>query len=505
MKVSVIVASICLAIASNANANDPRDAGTLDPSFGTAGQVRLNVSPFNQPVGARLVANDVVVQPDGKIVIAGYAAASSSEWIVVRLNPDGTYDSSFGLGGNGIVYLYTFGNSDNQAFSLALRPDGHILVGGTILDSNNGLDTAVVQQLNADGSTDTTWGSNGAVYFTPPAGDGTRMRAIVLDTVDPYAVGVVYIAGSYTHGSTGNNDFFFGGISADGQTRVSNAFEASLGGNLSDSATSLAVQPGTGNVIVGGFATSASGDVDCAAISTVISTNPVFAEAYVYSTYGVNKVARASFNMGGDNNDFCDAMTLTPSGFLLMGGHGTTASGATNYQSAISALFDNTGQLLTTMRGGLLYTDNYAFTYDGHTGNGHNNTINHVLTSRYDTKFPQFMVAGYGYNSIVDPGTTNDFGIGRLSVQGFLGIQADTSFGAGGIHPGFALIDYSQCGQVACSFDSNDVAQSETFDNQGRLLVVGEADDPNGGTDIAIARFAPFDGLFKNGFDTPGY
>ncbi len=141
--------------------------GDLDPSFGN-GQVLLTVDPFNEPIGATLVANDVVVQPDGKTVIAGYGAGSgTSEWIVVRLNSDGSDDQAFGQ--NGIAYFYLYGPADNHASSIALRPNGKIVVGGTIHDDNNGLVTAGATQLNADGSGDTTWGNNGAVYFTPAA------------------------------------------------------------------------------------------------------------------------------------------------------------------------------------------------------------------------------------------------------------------------------------------------------------------------------------------------
>jgi uncharacterized delta-60 repeat protein len=480
--------------------------GDLDPTFGSGGQLLLPVDPFNEPIGATLVANDVVIQPDGKIVIAGYAAASTSEWIIARLNADGSYDHTFGSSQNGIVYYYLFGPPDNQAFSVALRTNGKIVVGGTIVDGNNGLVTAVAIQLNADGSTDTTWGNNGAVYFTPAAGASTRTRAIVLDTVDPYALGNIYLVGQYTHGS--NNDFFYAGISPDGKTQVSNSYEASLGGNFSDSATSVAVQAGTGNIIVGGFATSAAGDVDCAAISTVIITNPAFKQAYVYTSWGTAGVARVHFNMGGDNNDFCDAMTLDPSGFMMLGGHGTkvnTTSGI-NYQSAITALFDSNGSVLG-VGGGTPHDDTYAFTYDGQPGNGDFNTINRLLVDRYDTQRPTFMAVGHGFDSIFFPGTTQDFGLSRLiGFDGSLGTDADPSFNGGmSNRGGFSMIDYSACGQESCSFTSNDRAQSGAFDVLGRLVVVGSADDPRGGTDIAVARLKPFNGIFKNGFDMPSY
>ncbi len=493
--------ALCASSACSVRAAD----GDLDPSFGNGGQLLLPVDPFNEPIGATLVANDVVIQPDGKIVIAGYAAASTSEWVILRLNADGSYDHTFGSSQNGIVYYYLFGPADNQASSVALRPNGKIVVGGTINDSNNGRVTAVVIQLNADGSTDTTWGNNGAVYFTPGAGTSTRTRAIVLDTIDPYALGSLYAVGQYTDAS-GHNNFFYGGISADGYTSVSNTFQASASPNVSESATSVAVQPVTGNIIIGGFAASAIGEVHCAAISTVIVTNPAFKQAYLYTSWGSSGATSVTFSMATHNNDYCDAMTLTPSGYLILGGHGSTASGGKSYDSGITALFDSNGTLLTTTRGGLTYQVTYAFAYDGNPGNGDFNTINRLLLDRYDTGIPAFMAVGHGFDSIFFPGTTEDFGIGRVVVDGYLGLVADTSFDGGmSASHGFTMVDYSACGQQSCSFTSNDRAQSGAFDAQGRLVVVGYADDPRGGTDIAIARLKPFDGIFKNAFETPSY
>jgi uncharacterized delta-60 repeat protein len=484
--------------------------GDLDPTFGTGGRELLTVDSFNQPIGATLVANDVAIQPDGKIVIAGYAATSgasgASEWIIVRLNADGSYDHTFGISQNGIAYFYLFGPADNQAAGVALRPNGKIVVGGTIKDSNNGLVTAVAVQLNADGSSDTTWGDNGQVYFTPPSGSATRTRAIVLDSIDPYALGSVYLVGQRAD-TSGHNNFFYAGISPDGHTRASNAFQASVNPNVSESATSVAVQPGTGNIIVGGYAANAIGEVHCAAISTVISTNPAFAQAYLYTSWGSGGATSVTFNMAPHNNDYCDAMTLDRNGYMMLGGHGSTVSGSNSYDSAITALFDNNGQLLLTTRGGLTYAVTYAFAYDGGSSSGNFDTINRLLLDPYDTRFPTFMAIGHGFDSVFFPGTTQDFGLSRLhGFDGYLGTDADTSFNGGmSNRGGFSMIDYSTCDQQTCSFTSNDRAQSAAFDAHGRLVVVGEADDPRGGTDIALARLKPFDGILKNGFDTPSY
>src|SRR5438105_496196 len=64
-------------------------AGDLDPSFGTGGGAVLDL-------GAADRANAEVVQPDGKIVLAG---TSGADFAIARLNPDGSLDSSFGAAG----------------------------------------------------------------------------------------------------------------------------------------------------------------------------------------------------------------------------------------------------------------------------------------------------------------------------------------------------------------------------------------------------------------------
>ena len=121
-----LLMSLLLLTAPSAQALD----GDLDPGFGSIGQLVLTVDPFNQPIGATLVANDVAIQSDGKIVIAGYGAAGgTSEWIVVRLNANGSYDHTFGISQNGIAYFYLFGPADNQAVGIAVRPNGKIVVG----------------------------------------------------------------------------------------------------------------------------------------------------------------------------------------------------------------------------------------------------------------------------------------------------------------------------------------------------------------------------------------
>jgi|RhiMetdeSRZDD1v2_1073273.scaffolds.fasta_scaffold391355_1 uncharacterized delta-60 repeat protein len=109
-------------------------AGDLDTSFGVGGKVVTDVSqtpdPFN-PDSAEELAQDVAIQPDGKIIAVGFAinpTNGTSDFAVIRYNPDGSLDTSFGIGGQ---VLTDFNNSTDEAFAIALQVDGKIVVAGS--------------------------------------------------------------------------------------------------------------------------------------------------------------------------------------------------------------------------------------------------------------------------------------------------------------------------------------------------------------------------------------
>jgi len=97
-------------------------AGAPDGTFGTAGLVTMGLS--TQDDFSRAVA----LQPDGKIVVAGLSSNSvNSDFAVARFDPSGAPDASFGSGGK--LTLDFFGSSDG-AENVLVQPDGKILLGG---------------------------------------------------------------------------------------------------------------------------------------------------------------------------------------------------------------------------------------------------------------------------------------------------------------------------------------------------------------------------------------
>src|SRR6187200_363202 len=87
--------------------------GDLDPAFGDAGKVVITY-----PSGA--AANEVAVQPDGKIVIAGWVGG---RFAVARHLPGGTLDPAFGTDG---LVKTRIGGLGDEANAVAILPDGRI-------------------------------------------------------------------------------------------------------------------------------------------------------------------------------------------------------------------------------------------------------------------------------------------------------------------------------------------------------------------------------------------
>lgn len=141
-----------------------RLAGRLDGTFGAGGVVTLDVQGLDDE------AAGVLVQPDGKIVVAGRSGSNISEFVVARCLADGSRDESFGDLGRAriaISGLFSYGKA------LARTPDGKLIVGGDVLLSNGSQQVALVR-LNEDGQLDTSFGTNGMTVADVAASDNVK-------------------------------------------------------------------------------------------------------------------------------------------------------------------------------------------------------------------------------------------------------------------------------------------------------------------------------------------
>ena len=160
--------------------------GTLDRDFGSGGIARIDYGS-----GAWDEATDVVVQPDGRIVIGGHVAvAGDDRFAVARLEANGGRDLAFGTGGATITAITT---KDDFARAVALQPDGKIVLAGEF--ANLGVGAAPnfgVVRYTANGAIDPTFGVAGRLeidFFAGRAG----ANDVVVD-----AAGRIVLGGSVT-------------------------------------------------------------------------------------------------------------------------------------------------------------------------------------------------------------------------------------------------------------------------------------------------------------------
>jgi uncharacterized delta-60 repeat protein len=148
--------------------------GTLDNSFGSLGRV---VTGFGGGVAAFGLA--MAIQPDGRILVAGGGNSNGVDYVALaRYATNGVLDTTFGAAGwvvtqTGLVYDY--------AASLAVKSDGKIIVAGASQQGAN-YDYAVLR-YTPNGSLDTSYGVGGKVLVSFGDGGNDLGNAVALDQI----------------------------------------------------------------------------------------------------------------------------------------------------------------------------------------------------------------------------------------------------------------------------------------------------------------------------------
>ena len=210
--------------------------GSLDSAFSDDGKVVTSIGTSDD------IAEDVAVQADGRIVVAGYSwIGGNDDFAVVRYNTDGSLDSTFD--GDGKLTT-AIGTSHDIATSVAIQTDGKIVVAGYSWNGAN-YDFALAR-YNGDGSLDTTFSGDGKLT-TAIGSDHDRAEGIVIQ-----ADGKIVVAGSSWSGA--NYDLALVRYNSNGT--LDNTFDGDgilvtdiAGGD--DTAYDLAIQS-DGRIVVGG-------------------------------------------------------------------------------------------------------------------------------------------------------------------------------------------------------------------------------------------------------------
>ena len=239
--------------------------GTLDNTFGVMGKVRTDFP------GLAAVPSSVVIQPDGKIVVAGGAFPLFTflgNFEVVRYNPNGSLDTSFGDGG----IVTTIFPQGSYAFDVALQSDGKIIAAGTVFvdfDPGEMSDTDfALARYNPDGTPDATFGSGGQISTDFLGHEDDAFSVLIQPDGKIVAVGsandpaTFYDFAAARYLSNGTIDTTFG---------VAGKVHTDFGDQNFDRARSAALQP-DGRIVAAGFAISHGGGVQNFAVARYTSS-----------------------------------------------------------------------------------------------------------------------------------------------------------------------------------------------------------------------------------------
>ncbi|MDO9553863.1 T9SS type A sorting domain-containing protein [Rhodonellum sp.] len=196
---------------------------------------------FDPGTGANNTVNSIALQPDGKILIAGEFTSFNGKSYnrIARLNADGSLDTSFNPGSG----------ANSTVWAIALLPDGKIMVGGAYT-SYNGTALNGIARLNANGSLDTTFNPGTGVAYGLMAGADNYANVL---SIALQSDGKILIGGDFAQ---------FNGITSKAVARLN--VDGSLDASFNPSNEILGwiwkivLQPG-GKILLGGDFTSFSG------------------------------------------------------------------------------------------------------------------------------------------------------------------------------------------------------------------------------------------------------
>ncbi len=274
----------------------PGGGSYLDPTFGQGGRALIPITGTNQ------IARDVVMQPDGKLIIAGYDKWQTNDYdaIMARVHPDGRLDERFGVGG---VVTTALTSANDTIYAVALQSDGKIVaVGFTTVE---GKSVASVMRYHADGRLDTGFGHQGVLTVSVPSESSFFLSVAVLEddrivaggTIRPPSQPSSFLLARYL--PNGTPDATLGG---------SGIVSATLPGGNAIS-WDMVIQP-DGKVVLAGYEISSVGSNTDFALARFRS------DGSLDTSFGVNGIVTQS--LGTRNYGY--AVGLQSDGKLVLGG-----------------------------------------------------------------------------------------------------------------------------------------------------------------------------------------
>jgi uncharacterized delta-60 repeat protein len=427
----------------------------LDNTFGTDGKA---AAIFNGNVDE---AFSIAIQTDGKIIEAGWTTDSSGNYAfaVARFSQNGSLDNTFGTNGLVSTFISSGDNTNDKAYSVAIQPDGKIVVAGYSNDTTGGsiYSAFAVARFNPNGTLDNTFGTKGSVRTFINGGGGIDVGRHVL--IQPNGkivvvgmsliISVFYDLGVARFNSDGKMDNTFG---TNGTTSVT-----AIGDPYDYNSFSCALQP-DGKIVVAG--SSISFDNVSNVPFTVARLN---SNGTLDNTFGVNGTSGTYISGGDSTNDVCNSVSIQPDGKIVLAGYSGRASLTLINDIAFAvARFDSNGTKDRTFG-----TNGTVRAYI----NGTDSTSDRAYSAAIQSD-GKIVVGGGSSSSLLGQST---FAIARFDSNG----TKDSTFGTNGT--------------VTTTFGSDmnvsDAAMSIALQTDGKILAGGYSQIASGSTVFVLARY----------------
>ncbi len=421
--------------------------GALDATFGSGGRARTSLSAGDDIMYAS------AIQPDGKILTAGYSAATTlptttTFFTIARFQTNGALDTTFNPPSTNWINDYHTG----RVYAVIVQSDGKIVAGGFAGARFGDTGHALLARFNTEGTRDTSYGSRTA----PDDGSSIlNMGGLTQDYIRSLAVqsdGQIVAAADATDDNGGVFRFAIARVTTSG------ILDSTFGTNgivvnthyTSAHAYLLKIQP-NGMILVGGT------------FKTVAENASGLVSSYLMR-YDSSGVLDPAFGSGGivtastGTNTLISAMEILPSGKIIIAGQ------TSNTTDDLFLMRFNADGLPDTSFGvnGVTITDDA------------NHGIQHAVGMAVQTDGK--ILVGATFRPTAGSGSSNsDFSLFRYSEDGTL----DTGFGSG--RTGISVTDFGSNG---------DFVESIQLQQDGRIVLIGAS--YNGTSyDVGMARYWP--------------
>lgn len=316
--------------------------GTLDNTFDSDGKV---MTDFNG--GNIEVINAIVIQPDGKIVAAGNSwDGNETHFALARYNIDGSLDNSFSSDGMGI---YNWGTND-YGTAVALQSDGKILIAGASYLDGYGYHVSALR-INTDGTVDNTFDSGGV---STVVGEESQVNAMILQSD-----GKIVMAGRRV--SNLNSDFLLLRYTANGS--IDNTFDTdgivTTAFGSGDDYAFTCIQQSDGKLLAGGSSANGFNDFALARYNSNGSLDNTFSAD-----------GKVTTDIASGSDDYGYSVKVQSDGKILLGGYSEALLNdfsvvRYNANGSLENLFDLDGKVTTDLRGTYDYAHTIALQSDG--------------------------------------------------------------------------------------------------------------------------------------------